>query len=573
MTDTHRFPRLRIQEDDFPLQLPDAFSETFLEVVDANGEVVALFCLVDAVEKREFTTLAEFAQYYDELFFQHREDEAWALTANIERCAYPRASQSGNIVYKDLDLTTLIKGLSAYGRLRYAWGLTNESARKMYDGFLDTQFLADLLQYALSDPYEKYQDDLVEIFLFLFDLWGGRATYLHFFSIFADFEATFRVVYGEYVTLLNDLNVIDIEAFVKLDIDIIKPMASVLFRDYNINLFIQASVRMNNKGVEEYLENYQRIYFGYYLYGCERKRILESEISCVFPDSFFDIPKEIIDLNGKVILANYDNNYYIHSSHWIIEIITDAGNTLALFHSSMDFIYMWFPDTLAFTRYYDDISADTWEQQYDMDYHDFLLWNFSLGENNHYEKYIQMMRNHKVSSKREYCELEHLEDVGGDYDPTLEANDLLITFGRLKYPYFLDEVARSKYKDRAADHLFTLLLEKLYGDVDESDDNDFEDKVEILKFFMDFCKQEGMSYVERVDQFFVDWIHYDYRSNKMQDFVYLIENVFHGEMKEMMDPLFEAAHEAQNVEVLAYLLEYSNKHFPPQGTAHLKLEP
>jgi len=84
----HRFSRLHIQEGDFPLQLPKELTDLFLEVVDSDGDVVALFCLVDTLKNSVFESLDALVHDYDELFFQHREDEDWKPSAKIETCVF-----------------------------------------------------------------------------------------------------------------------------------------------------------------------------------------------------------------------------------------------------------------------------------------------------------------------------------------------------------------------------------------------------------------------------------------------------------------------------------------------------
>ena len=54
---------------------------------------------------------------------------------------------------------------------------------------------------------------------------------------------------------------------------------------------------------------------------------------------------------------------------------------------------------------------------------------------------------------------------------------------------------------------------------------------------------------------------------------FYIDNIFYDQIAaEMIAPLIEAAHETDNTELIAFLLDYKNKHFPPEGTAALKLD-
>jgi hypothetical protein len=474
MADTQRFPRMRIQEDDFPFKLPDNLNEIFLEVVDSDGDVLALFCLVDGIENQVFQTLDEFAHYYDELFFKHRDDDDWAPKTNIDGCAYPHCVTPKSIIYKDLDTTPLIKGLSAYGRLRYPFGSENKRLWKIWEGFLSVRFLEDLLRYVLSEQYEKYQDDLVEIFHFIFDYWGVSGTHNRLRKIFS------RSIVNEGL-----LFVIATSAFVKLDLVIIESLAGVLFAEDNIDFFIQAAVRANNKFLEDYLQEFKRKYIGFKLNGFPRFRFLEKDFPEKFPPGA-NSSLVIIDHNGNVLRE--PNPFYIDSP-FFIEFINDAGETIALFHICEDFRSIcwwwhkpnlnlpWFPDKLAFTRYFDEISSVKWGQEKDESYYDILMDINS----DYIEDYETKMREHKVSSKQEYCDLAGITDVGGDIQPLSTSDtDIFIDYGRLKYPYLLDEYTRAIYISKLEEDIFELFLE-IKDNTEEEYDEDEKEKVDILQ--------------------------------------------------------------------------------------------
>jgi hypothetical protein len=558
MTESHRFPRLRIQESDFPFTFPADFIETFLEVVDANGIVVALFCMVDSIEKREFTTLDEFSQYYDELFFQHRVDDCWAPKTNINGCVYPHCVNQNTIIQKALDVTSLINGFSAYGRLRFVFGSDNKGFRKMWEGFLNAVFLEDLLRYVLSEQYEKYRIDFLEIFRFLFDFWGVSGTHNRFRSIFSRFLDDKR------------LFVIPINAFVQLDLTIIEPMAGVLFAEDNIDLFIQKAARAKNKSLEDYLQEFKRKYLGYELNGYPRFRFLEGD----FPDRFppgTNSSLVIIDHEG--IVVREPNPFYIDTP-FFLEFINDAGETIALFHINENFHSIcwwwhkpylnlpWFPDKLAFTRYFDELSAVQYDKQVES-YYDILIDVNQI----HHEDYLQKMREHEVSSKQEYCLLAEISDVGGDIQADI-TNDSLIDYGRLMYPYLLDEATKSKYESKLKEDLEELWC-AINNYTEDEWDNEVEEWVDILRFFFNHSKKEGISCTEVIKDMLLDIIHcFD---NK--DIFFYIDNIFYDQIAaEIIAPLIEAARETDNTELITFLLDYQNKHFPPEGTAALKLD-
>lgn len=57
-----RIPRVRILEKDFPSKIPRDIKDSFLEVVNEEGNTIALFFLYESFHKTDFADGKEFAQ-------------------------------------------------------------------------------------------------------------------------------------------------------------------------------------------------------------------------------------------------------------------------------------------------------------------------------------------------------------------------------------------------------------------------------------------------------------------------------------------------------------------------------
>jgi hypothetical protein len=87
----------------------------------------------------------------------------------------------------------------------------------------------------------------------------------------------------------------------------------------------------------------------------------------------------------------------------------------------------------------------------------------------------------------------------------------------------------------------------------------------ILRFFIISYKREGANYKKVIEKLLRGIMHYCDNTK----IFFFFDQIFYDEIKEVINSLIDEAQKMQNIEVLAYLLDYQNKHFPPEGTVAL----
>ena len=238
MENTNRIPRVRILERDFPAKIPDGIEDSFLEVINQEGETIALFFLYNSLHKKEFQDGLEFAKYYDDLMGDLEEDEYenimdWSGVSDKEDIpsSYIDASYKENNSKYYLSMT-----LMSYGRLKFPYELKKEPKEDY-----ETRYTSELCMDDWLESFDsKYKDDFVDILNFYFDMITVKESFEKFNKIF---------------------NVDGIEQLVNLDYEIIGQIADKLFTKDNIGLFIEAANRSQKTVLLAFLLDYKNKHF------------------------------------------------------------------------------------------------------------------------------------------------------------------------------------------------------------------------------------------------------------------------------------------------------------------------
>lgn len=220
-----------------------------------------------------------------------------------------------------------------------------------------------------------------------------------------------------------------------------------------------------------------------------------------------------------------------------LEVINEAGETVALFYSTA-FMTEKFDDPVSYCRTYDDILEiyDTWRE---LDINNERGWS----EEEHWEDYER---------RQEEIDKSKLDPWSVEVGYTLK----MVVFGRLAYPYHfpddywcLEEFGEwyLNLDEEFVDFLISYGDHKLISKLmDLFLHNHIPDAVGSAEDFFNFLlKHNFAAWFESPDIFFTD------------------ENI---------DLYLELAQTSQNAELIAFLLDYKNKHFPsaPDYTLTLK---
>ncbi len=237
MVTTNRIPRVRILESDFPVKIPRDIENSFLEVVNQNGETIALFFLYNSLHKIDFQDGLEFAKYYDDIDANGFEKEDWEELKEICEVS-DDAEIPDNYIGSYDKRNWFSESFVCYGRLKFPYGL-EKSARKDYD---ERFFWGGLISDALEEAVSVYQSDWVDILIFFFDFYKVKES-----------PVGFRNNFGEYKEIELFINMIDNE--------IIAQIADNLFSKDNIDLFIEAANDVNKSETLSFLLDYKNKHF------------------------------------------------------------------------------------------------------------------------------------------------------------------------------------------------------------------------------------------------------------------------------------------------------------------------
>ena len=230
MDNPNRIPRVRISESDFPAKIPDGIEDSYLEVVNKEGETIALFFLYNSLHKK-FQDGLEFADYYDRFWDELEKedyDEMMEVCGVSEVDEIPDSYMDACIKGNYSKWPMALSGMAMlYGRSKFPYG-RKEQAKGEYKGEHSPgsdyipggySFLDLLYNYEIEGSNIK--DDFVDFIIFYFEL----------IDVMDSIEK-FRIIF-----VSPDL----ITRFIELDFEIIAQVAEHLFTKDNIDLFIDAA--------------------------------------------------------------------------------------------------------------------------------------------------------------------------------------------------------------------------------------------------------------------------------------------------------------------------------------------
>lgn len=217
-----------------------------------------------------------------------------------------------------------------------------------------------------------------------------------------------------------------------------------------------------------------------------------------------------------------------------IEVINENKETIALFYLRYGIIKEDFKNVLEFARYYDEMnSAD-----------DIEFWLTEEDEWKNWEEMCGTNDRNKISSDvANFSGNSQWEIFSYGY-----ACIFLICYGRLKYPYGLEEVTKSKYEKEMGWE-----LEVHYR---LSDLSYLDEVADLINLALDIRDIRGEPFQDGIEELF------DAGVAAIEP---LAERIF---TRENIDLYIDEANTGQKTEILAYLLDYKNKHFGMGGIKH-----
>lgn len=245
-----------------------------------------------------------------------------------------------------------------------------------------------------------------------------------------------------------------------------------------------------------------------------------------------DFPAKIPKLE-YLTYEDHQEPKYIAS---FLQVVNGEGETIALFFLNLGIKNEGFTDGLEFARYYDEMNSESY-QWWLMEEDDWKIWE---------EMYETSDRDEIMEA---YSEGPSSSGSFDDYHDYGSATIFLICYGRLRYPFGLEKGPRSNYEwslKQIWDFMY-YEVDDLLSDPDVISKKKVVDLINIAMDSRDFCGELFHNMIERV---------FDSGVKSIEP---IAERIF---TKENIDLYIEEANTGQRTEILAYLLEYKNKHFP-----------
>jgi hypothetical protein len=227
---------------------------------------------------------------------------------------------------------------------------------------------------------------------------------------------------------------------------------------------------------------------------------------------------------------------------YFIEVVDEKNEVIALFFHIKPFRKSYFWDLMDYAKYYDLIGLDQMEEE------DWIAFRDSnnLGS----DLTMKEMRDAKEDEYYEHWDIGITTHVGCPRG--------LISYGRLKYPYGLVEHNRREYFDQG---YMNLLTSNTYEDLVEGNVEFLDDLVDILNFVLSLNNvQTNSKKLERIlsDNYQIDY----FISSGIEIISGIADNLF---TVDNIDEFIDEANNQEEIEILAFLLDYKNKHFPADG--------
>jgi hypothetical protein len=535
-------PRVRIHEDNFAEEIknPNYPNECiveiqpekyFIEVVNKQEEVIALFYHVRPFLKTDFFDVIDYAKYYDTLIINRMGEEDWIHFSEEQTLIDDAIGEENNKAeplsswYYDHWVFHLAPdfGIASYGRLKYPLGLDEKFQERYKEIF---SWRNEFVYYTLDFKYWPgffdsdlcYPNDLVD--------------YLNFSLGIIKMQVT-RENFNKLITFFI------IEDLVAAGLHVIKGIADNLFTEDNIYLFIDQAKLWDKKEVLDYLLDYQNNHFPLAKHSQKIKQFGIGKVQFSESDSIRRLPAD-------------KNDFFL-------ELINPDGTTKAL---------IFIADSNE--KLYDTLTNSTDSDMWSSNDNDGYLYPNDLWQDIETQRWLP-----EVLDETEIAEL--VKDLGKSnindiqYDGDLldwlgnhwSAMDMtfgpdnsqlpalfLMAYGRLKFPYKL-----SKETHVNCELYIRGFVRKrnLIGELTNLT-KDPKDIAELFNFCVDvFPDQESFREAFINDNNIEELVLCD------PEFFSAIADSILG--KENIDRFLDEAHAQNKPELILFLLDYKNKHF------------
>jgi hypothetical protein len=234
----------------------------------------------------------------------------------------------------------------------------------------------------------------------------------------------------------------------------------------------------------------------------------------------------------RILEKDFPANIPSNINDSFLEVVDENGKTIALFFLFGSLHKTDFKNGLEFAVYYDQLGDELMEDE-----------NWEIA-----------MKGLGVSTREDVLDNGSFPSDYSKYD-----SYAVIPYGRLKFPYGLEDTGRKDMESYLENHFiggtgFQCML--------EGTDVYTDDCIDVVNFALGFFRIKESN--DLFTEFFDDGTIETFINSGIAVVTQVAENLF---TNENIDLFIDAANTAQKTEVLAFLLDYKNKHFPADGSA------
>ena len=226
---------------------------------------------------------------------------------------------------------------------------------------------------------------------------------------------------------------------------------------------------------------------------------------------------------------------------FFIEVINAKDEVIALFFQYYPLKRNDFRDVLEYAEYYDSLDLVQWEE----------------------DEWRAAMEAFEVTTKDEYWQIVDkygVEYEGGDkteYSCFRKIAIGIIMYGRLKYPLGLNNEDRKYYLDEVVD---SLIGDTKFRDLVDGNKIYTDDLIDFVNFsLIQINLQESAKSLSRLlTEFYI----FDFIYSGIEILSGVADNLL---TQDNIDQFIDIANSDGKTEIIAFLLDYKNKHFPANG--------
>ena len=258
MENVKRLPRIQIHENSFSEEIKNISipkenirngspEDFYVEVKNANGEVIALFYQLFQFDKRDFRDVMEYAKYYDSTGLAQLEDRDWKLFKEIRKLNDDTTKEEMLLMDEFYDFLGEREDYHkygyandmfiSYGRFKYPLGLDEDHREEYLAEIINWDAYDGIYEYTFQGN-EDISDDLIDVINFALGLRIGTEEY--------NIQENF-IRHNPYC--------------IKMGIKIISGIADNLFTKENINQFIDQANTDRETEILAFLLDYKNKHF------------------------------------------------------------------------------------------------------------------------------------------------------------------------------------------------------------------------------------------------------------------------------------------------------------------------